>query len=618
MHATMDGMANVTPLLTGDPEQLGAYRLVGRIGQGGQGTVYLARRAAGEPVAVKLLRVEWTRDPLARSRFAREVAAAGRVAPFCTARILDTRLDGDEPYVVSEFIDGPSLHEVVARHGPLAGSALDRLAVHTATALSAIHQAGVIHRDFKPGNVLMGPDGPRVIDFGIARWDDGSATITSQVLGTPGYMAPEVVRGQQAGPAADVFAWAATITYAATGTPPFHAPNMAAIVHQITSGEPDLGALGGHLRGIVASCLAKDPEARPTAFELLMRLLQHSVRGEPTPQVPVAWAGQTVPVAGEHALALGAAAVVGGAAAAGPAAAGLAGPGLAGPGAAGSGLAGPRAAGPGSAAAGGAGQADVLVPSRQPWPQQPQQPQPQWSQQPSPQPWPQQPWSARQGNQVPVQGSWYNGSAGSPPYAGGQVPGPGPAPRRRTGGSSAAGWAIVIAGLVLLGVLGRLLVPALISGPSSATGSSSTGSSSGSSPAVHHKTGARAPSARATTPAVAAPGNSIPSGFGGTWSGQAHQSGGVVKQWAAILVLPGGATTGQFSIPTIPCQAAVTVTQSGWDRLVLRETVVADPAHKCAAAGTISLRRVGADRAIMFWQETGDPANIATAVLTRA
>jgi hypothetical protein len=177
----------------------------------------------------------------------------------------------------------------------------------------------------------------------------------------------------------------------------------------------------------------------------------------------------------------------------------------------------------------------------------------------------------------------------------------------------------VITGLVLLGVLGRLLVPALISGPPSTAGSSSTGSSSsGSSPAVHHKTGARAPSARATTPAVAAPGNSIPSGFGGTWSGNARQSGGMVKQWAAVLVLPGGATTGQFSIPTIPCEAAVTVTQAGLDRLVLRETIVADPVHKCAAAGTISLRRIGADRAIMFWQETGDPANIATAVLTRA
>jgi predicted Ser/Thr protein kinase len=281
-------MANVAPLLPGDPGWLGAYRLIGRIGSGGQGTVYLAQPPSGEPVAVKLLRAEWTRDTLARTRFAREVAAAEKVAPFCTARILDARLDGDEPFVVSEFIDGPSLQAVVATNGPVTGSALDRLAVSTATALSAIHQVGVIHRDFKPGNVLIGPDGARVIDFGIARSADAAATITSQVFGTPGYIAPEVVRGEPAGPAADVFAWGATITFAATGTPPFHAPNMAAIVHRLTSGEPDLGTLTGYLRGIVAECLAKDPAARPTAVDLLMRLLHHSGHGDLAAQTPVA------------------------------------------------------------------------------------------------------------------------------------------------------------------------------------------------------------------------------------------------------------------------------------------------------------------------------------------
>jgi len=268
-------MANAGPLLPGDPDRLGAYRLSGRLGQGGQGTVFLGCAPSGERVAVKLLHAEWTRDPVARARFAREVAAAGKVAPFCTAAIIDAQLDGDKPFVVSEFIDGPSLHAVVATDGPLAGSALDRLAVATATALSAIHQAGVVHRDFKPGNVLMGPDGVRVIDFGIARHGDATATLTSQVFGTPGYMAPEVVRGEPAGPPADVFAWAATIAFAATGQSPFHATNMAAIIHRVTQGEPDLAALTGHLRGLVADCLAKDAAARPTAVDLLMRLLRH-------------------------------------------------------------------------------------------------------------------------------------------------------------------------------------------------------------------------------------------------------------------------------------------------------------------------------------------------------
>jgi predicted Ser/Thr protein kinase len=280
-------MANVAPLLPGDPQWLGGYRLIGRLGEGGQGTVYLGQPQSGQPVAVKLLRAEWTRDPVARARFAREVAAVGKVAPFCTARILDARVEGDQPFVVSEFIDGPSLQAVVARHGPLSGSALDRLAVAIATALSAIHQAGVIHRDLKPGNVLLGPDGVRVIDFGIARSADASATLTSQLFGTPGYMAPEVVRGGPAGPAADVFAWAATITFAATGNPPFHGPNMAATIYQLTNGEPDLGVLSGHLRGIVAECVAKDPAARPTAVDLLMRLMQYSEHDDVATQAPV-------------------------------------------------------------------------------------------------------------------------------------------------------------------------------------------------------------------------------------------------------------------------------------------------------------------------------------------
>jgi hypothetical protein len=552
-------MANVSPLVTGDPEQLGSYRLVGRIGQGGQGTVYLAEPPAGEPVAVKLLRAEWTRDPLARSRFAREVAAASRVAPFCTARIVETQLDGDMPYVVSEYIDGPSLHQVVAEHGPLAGSALDRLAVHTATALSAIHQAGVIHRDFKPGNVLMGPDGPRVIDFGIARWDGAAATVNSQVFGTPGYMAPEVVRGQTAGAPADVFAWAATITYAAIGKPPFDAPHMAAIVHQITSGQPDLGGLGGYLRDIVSGCLAKDPATRPTAFELLMSLLQHSAGGSPTPQVPMNWAGRTVPVAGEQALAMAV-----------------------------------------------ADRTAVLPPAPQPWPA-PQQQQPYaWPQQ-SQGPQQAQPWSAPPGAARPGQGPAYPGRAGRPGYPGGPVPG------RRPGGGIGAGRAFLVVVLVVLGLLAVLLVNALIRGPRLSGSSGANGSNSAA------RTGGSAASGRSRTSPAApvAAADAIPSDFAGTWSGQATQLGGAVKQWSATLVLPGGATAGKMSITTIPCSATVTVTTADRSHIVLHETLVADPAHKCAAAGTITLRHFGADRVLMFWQQTGDPLNSATGLLDR-
>jgi eukaryotic-like serine/threonine-protein kinase len=512
-------MANVAPLLPGDPQWLAGYRLVGRLGEGGQGTVYLAQPPSGQPVAVKLLRAEWTRDPVARARFAREVAAVGKVAPFCTARILDARVDGDQPFVVSEFIDGPSLQAVVARHGPLSGSALDRLAVSTATALSAIHQAGVIHRDLKPGNVLLGPDGVRVIDFGIARSEDAAATLTGQLFGTPGYMAPEVVRGEQAGPAADVFAWAATITFAATGNPPFHGPNMAATIFQVTNGEPDLGVLSGHLRGIVAECVEKDPAARPAAVDLLMRLMQYSQHDDLATQPPVFFQAplQTVPMTDQYGQ------------------------------------------GPG-----------------------------QYGQEPGP----------------------YGQAPG--PYAHAPATEAMPAPRDGRRGRAAAGWAVAIAGFVVLCVLGGLLVPRLIAGPS--PGVTPPPHPSGGPSAAGAARHGRSPSVSAQTPADA-----IPARFAGTWSGEARQKKGVISQWAATLVLPQGATRGTFSIPTIPCSATVTVTQVTKVRILLSETVNSNPSGNCATSGLISISLAGAEAgtARMFWRDATKPGNIATGTLIR-
>src|SRR5690606_13398566 len=167
------------------------------------------------------------------------------------------------PYVVTEFIDGPSLRVLVERDGPQSGPALYRLAIGTATALAAVHQAGVVHRDLKPGNVLVGPDGPRVIDFGVARSLDATLTATSTVIGTPSYMAPEQLAGEAVGPAADVFAWGATIAYAANGRPPFGQDTIPAVMTRIMSGRPDLGGLTGPLRELVAQSLHRDPAKRP-------------------------------------------------------------------------------------------------------------------------------------------------------------------------------------------------------------------------------------------------------------------------------------------------------------------------------------------------------------------
>ncbi len=265
-------------LRDGDPRAVGPYRLTGLLGEGGQGAVFLGEGPDGQAVAVKVLHTRSAGNARARRYFAKELEAARQVGQFCTAAVLDADLDGDVPYIVSEFVSGPSLGELVAERGPLGGPALHRLAVGTATALTAIHRAGVVHRDFKPGNVIMA-DGPRVIDFGVARLLDLDATSTG-VIGTPAYMAPEQVSGTAPGPAADMFAWAVTMLFAATGRPPFGGDSLPVVFHRILHDRPDVGMLAEPLRGLVAACLAKDPASRPSARDVLLGLVGHDV---PTP-----------------------------------------------------------------------------------------------------------------------------------------------------------------------------------------------------------------------------------------------------------------------------------------------------------------------------------------------
>ncbi|WP_336212987.1 serine/threonine protein kinase [Nonomuraea sp. LPB2021202275-12-8] len=270
-------MPNITPLRSGDPRTLGGLELVGRLGEGGQGVVYLAADASGGRVAVKWLRPDLSGDEVSIGRFLREVEVAQQVAPFCTAAVLGTGVELDRPFIVSEFIEGPSLQQVVQQEGPRTGSALHRLAIGTATALAAIHQAGIVHRDFKPANVIVGADGPRVIDFGIARALNATSTISSMPVGTPSYMPPEQVLGHQVGPAADLFSWAGTMVYAASGKPPFGSDTMPAVIHRVLNQPPDVSGLDGPLREVVLACLSKDPAQRPTAEQVIMRLLQRPV-----------------------------------------------------------------------------------------------------------------------------------------------------------------------------------------------------------------------------------------------------------------------------------------------------------------------------------------------------
>ncbi|MFV2173407.1 serine/threonine-protein kinase [Actinomadura sp. LOL_016] len=274
---------NGEALRPGDPDRLGPYRLTGRLGRGGMGTVYLGEEPNGRRVAVKVINRELAGEGSFRERFRREVTAARQVRRFCTAPVLDAELDRDPLYVVTEYIDGPSLEKAVQERGPLPGSDLEGLAVGVATALSAIHGAGIVHRDLKPANVLLSSTGPRVIDFGIARALDAAdgPTRTGQFVGTPNYLPPEILRGEPITPASDVFSWGCVVAYAGTGAAPFAGDTVPAIFYRVVHDEPNLDALDPALRDVVAAALDKDPRSRPSVQELLGRLVGNG--GTPDP-----------------------------------------------------------------------------------------------------------------------------------------------------------------------------------------------------------------------------------------------------------------------------------------------------------------------------------------------
>ena len=261
-----------------DPRQVGEYRLLGRLGEGGQGVVFLAVGSTGSRAAVKLLPP--TTDPQVRNRFLKEVAAAQRVGRFCTAQVLDAGIFERRPFIVSEYVSGPSLVEVIEQLGPRGGAVLERIAVATLTALGAVHAAGMVHRDFKPGNVLLGPDGPVLIDFGLAAVP-GMTTMgpSGQVaMGTPAFMAPEQLAAERVTAAADMWSWAVTMVFAGTGELPFKGESLTAAAFAILHSEPDVGRLPEPLGSLVHRCLNKDPAARPSARAVLGELVAAGAR----------------------------------------------------------------------------------------------------------------------------------------------------------------------------------------------------------------------------------------------------------------------------------------------------------------------------------------------------
>ncbi|WP_424858377.1 protein kinase domain-containing protein [Streptomyces sp. SAI-170] len=262
-----------------DPRVVGSFKLHRRLGAGGMGVVYLGSDRKGQRVALKVIRPDLAEDQEFRSRFAREVSAARRIRGGCTARLVAADLEADRPWFATQYVPGPSLHDKVAEEGSLCAADVAAVGAALSEGLVAVHEAGVVHRDLKPSNILLSPKGPRIIDFGIA-WATGASTLThvGTAVGSPGFLAPEQVRGAAVTPATDVFSLGATLAYACTGDSPFGHGSSEVMLYRVVHEEPQLHGVPDALAPLVRACLAKDPEERPSTLDLSLRLKEIAAR----------------------------------------------------------------------------------------------------------------------------------------------------------------------------------------------------------------------------------------------------------------------------------------------------------------------------------------------------
>ncbi|MFV6030068.1 serine/threonine-protein kinase [Streptomyces sp. NPDC056264] len=274
-----------------DPRIVGSFRLHRRLGAGGMGVVYLGSDRRGQRVALKVIRPDLAEDQEFRSRFAREVSAARRIRGGCTARLVAADLEAERPWFATQYVPGPSLHDRVAEEGSLRAADVASIGAALSEGLVAVHEAGVVHRDLKPSNILLSPKGPRIIDFGIA-WATGASTLThvGTAVGSPGFLAPEQVRGAAVTPATDVFSLGATLAYAAMADSPFGHGSSEVMLYRVVHEEPQLHGVPDALAPLIRACLAKDPEDRPSTLQLSMRLKEIAAReaqGLPVSRPPV-------------------------------------------------------------------------------------------------------------------------------------------------------------------------------------------------------------------------------------------------------------------------------------------------------------------------------------------
>jgi serine/threonine protein kinase len=262
-----------------DPRVVGSFRLHRRLGAGGMGVVYLGSDKKGQRVALKVIRPDLAEDQEFRSRFAREVSAARRIRGGCTARLVAADLDADRPWFATQYVPGPSLHDKIAAEGPLGAADVAAVGAALSEGLVAVHEAGVVHRDLKPSNILLSPKGPRIIDFGIA-WATGASTLThvGTAVGSPGFLAPEQVRGATVTPATDVFSLGATLAYSSMGDSPFGHGSSEVMLYRVVHEEAQLHGVPDALAPLVRACLAKDPEERPSTLQLSLRLKEIAAR----------------------------------------------------------------------------------------------------------------------------------------------------------------------------------------------------------------------------------------------------------------------------------------------------------------------------------------------------